>query len=81
MASSYKQTRNYTTTSHQRAKKTATEAWTQILANTSSTAMTQTHHLWPRDTKMMMMMIHYAFIVEEDRQEGGALCRVHSIGC
>ena len=79
MTSSYKETRTYEymTTSHphpEKKKTPATEAPSQILANTNSTAMKETRHLWPRDTKMttmMVMMMHSAFIVKNDRQEGG----------
>ena len=49
MTSSYKETRTYMTTSqpHPGGKKKtpATEAPSQILANTSSTAMKETRHL------------------------------------
>jgi hypothetical protein len=30
---------------------------------------------------MIIIIIHSAFIVENDRQEGGGLYRMHSIGC
>jgi len=75
MTSSYKDV--YDNVASTSGKKSATEAPSQILGNTSSTAMKKTRRLWPRDTKMtttmmiMMMMMHSAFIVKNDRQEGG----------